>query len=200
MPTFFSSKFFSTKTISIEKKIVIYTVYNVLMESLKIFAPVAPFMTEAIYQNIKKAFDLGQESIHFYEWPKYDEKSIDKDLENEMRIISDVTQTILSLREKIQLGVRWPLQEAVIVTNDNKILKSLESLKDIIKNQANIKEIGAQQSLPGIKLSIKADYSKLGPDFGKKAPQIIAKLASESPETILSHLEKEGKFTITIGK
>ena len=73
-------------------------------------------------------------------------------------------------------------------------------LKDIIKNQANIKEIGAQQSLPGIKLSIKADYSKLGPDFGKKAPQIIAKLASESPETILSHLEKDGKFTITIGK
>ena len=188
------------KSIGDGKKIVIYAVYNVLMGSLKMFAPVAPFMTEAIYQNIKKVFDLGQESIHFYEWPKCNEKLIDKDLENEMEIISDATQTILSLREKIQLGIRWPLQEAIIVTKDDKTVKSIEALKNTIKNQANIKEINVQQSLPGIRLSIKADYSRLGPDFGKKAPQIITKLTHESPETILAHIEKEGKFPLKIGK
>ena len=112
----------------------------------------------------------------------------------------EAIQTILALREKIQLGVRWPLQEAVIVTKNEKTVKAVESLKGIIKKQTNIKELDVQQSLPGIKLSIKADYSQLGPDFGKKAPQIIAKLTSESPETILSHLEKEGKYTIKLDK
>jgi isoleucyl-tRNA synthetase len=164
------------------------------------FAPITPLITEGIYQNLKKQFSLEEESIHHYEWPKYNEKLIDKDLENDMDLTSDVIQAILSLREKIQLGIRWPLQQAVIITQDEKTIKSIETLKNIIKAQANIKEIDIQQSLPGIKLSIKADYSKLGPDFGKKAPQIIAKLTSETPETILAHIEKEGKFAIKIGK
>ena len=162
------------------------------MGLLKMFAPTAPFITEKIYQNLKKEFSLEEDSIHFYEWPKYNEKLINKDLENQMDSISEVLQTIFALREKIQLGIRWPLQEAVIVTKDEKTIKAIEILKNIIKKHANIKEIDVQQSLPGIKLSIKADYSQLGPDFGNKAPKIIARLSSESPETILAHLEKEG--------
>jgi len=175
-----------------DKKVVLYTVYIVLMESLKMFAPIAPLITEKIYQNLKKEFS--------FEWPKYDEKLINKELENEMDDIGDILQTIFSLREKIQLGVRWPLQEVVIVTKDKKTIKATQKLKEIIKNQANIKELEIQQSIPEIKLKIKADYSKLGPDFGKKAPQIIAKLTSESPETILTHIEKEGKYVVKLGK
>ena len=54
--------------------------------------------------------------------------------------------------------------------------------------------------MPGINLTVKADYSKLGPDFGKKTPEIIAKLTSESPEAILTHMEKEGKYELKINK
>ena len=181
-------------------KVVLYTVYKVFMESLKMLAPIAPFITEKIYQDLKEQFELKEESIHFYLWPKYDEKYISKELELEMDSIGNVIQTILALREKIQLGVRWPLQEAVIATKDEKTIKAVERLKGIIKKQANIKELDVQQSLPGIKLDIKADYSQLGPDFGKKAPQIITKLMAESPEAILSHLEKDGKYTIKLDK
>ncbi|MEK6876973.1 MAG: DUF5915 domain-containing protein, partial [Nanoarchaeota archaeon] len=182
-----------------DKKVVLYAVYNVLIETLKMLAPIVPFITEKIYQSLKKEFNLEKESIHHYEWPKCDEKFIDKDLENEMDDISDVLQTILSLREKINLGIRWPLQEAVVVTKDENTIKAVEKLKNLIKTQANIKEIDVQQSLPGIKLTVKADYSKLGPDFGKKTPEIIAKLTSESPETILAHIEKDGKYAINLG-
>ena len=143
---------------------------------------------------------MEEESIHHFEWPKYDEKAINKELENEMDTISNVTQVILYLREKVQRGVRWPLQEAIVVTKDEKTVKAVEKLKNIIKKQTNIRELDIQQSLSGIKQNIKADYSQIGPDFGKKAPQIIAKLTSESPETILTHIEKEGKFTINLGK
>lgn len=181
-----------------ERTVVLYTVYNTFIDTLKMFAPVAPFITEKIYQNLKKEFSLKEESIHLYSWPACNEKSINKELENQMDTVSDVLQAILALREKLQLGVRWPLQEAVVVTNDKKTVKAVRLLEEIIKKQSNIKELDVQQSLPGIKLNIKADYSKLGPDFGKKAPQIIAKLASESPETVLNHIEKDGKFTIKV--
>ena len=188
------------KSIGDNKKVVLYTVYKVLMGCLKLFAPAAPFITEKIYLNLKKEFNLDKESIHHFEWPKYDEKTIKRELENNMDTISDVVQIILSLREKIQMGVRWPLQEVIIVTKDEKTKAAVEKLKDIIKKHTNIKELNVQQSLPGIKQVIKADYSKLGPDFGKKTPEIIAKIGSESTETILNHIEKEGRYTLKLGK
>ena len=188
------------KTMGKDKNIVLYTTYNVFMEVLKLFSPASPFITEKMYQNLKNEFSLKEESIHLLSWPKHDEKAINKELENEMDVISDVTQSILSLREKIQLGQRWPLQEAIVVTKDEKTIKAVEKLKSIIKKQTNIKELDVQQSLPDIKVTIKADYGQLGPDFGKKAPQIITKLMAESPETILNHIAKEGKFPLKIGK
>ncbi|MCH8329537.1 MAG: isoleucine--tRNA ligase, partial [Nanoarchaeota archaeon] len=105
------------------RKVVLYTVYDVFMETLKMFAPVAPFITEKIYQNLKKEFSLEEESIHLYEWPKYNEKLINKELENQMDTVNNILQAILALREKLQLGVRWPLQEVIVVTKDNKTIK-----------------------------------------------------------------------------
>ena len=181
-----------------EKKIVLYTAYHTLLEILKIFAPIAPFIAEKIYQNMRKEFDLKPESIHLFNWPEYDEKWISNELELEMGYISSVIQTALSIREKVQLGVRWPLKEIIVVTKDEKVVKSVERLKDIIKKQVNVKEISVQEELSGVKLSVKPDFSELGPDFGDKAPKIIAQLATDSAETILSHIEKEGKYTIKI--
>ncbi len=181
-----------------EKETVLYTVYNVLFEALKLFAPIAPFITEHIYQNLRKEFKLKEESIHFYKWPKYDEGGIDNDLEINMGIVEHILQSILAAREKIQLGVRWPLKEAIIVTKNEKAVKAIEKFEDIIKVQANIKEIKVQETMPGIKESVKADYKQISPDFKDLTPKIIARLSTDSPETILKHLEKEGKYEINV--
>ncbi|MBS3102802.1 isoleucine--tRNA ligase [Candidatus Woesearchaeota archaeon] len=182
-----------------ERKAVLYTSYHALMEILRLFAPTAPFITEMVYQNLRKEFSLQEESIHLHNWPNCNEKLINKELEMEMEHISNAIQAALALREKIQLGVRWPLREIIIATKDKKIVKAVENLKLIIKKQANAKEIDVQEELPGIKLIAKPDYSQIGPDFGDKAPRIIAQLAIESPETILSHIEKDGKYELKAG-
>ena len=181
-----------------EKKIVLYTVYHTLMEILKLFSPIAPFITEKIYQNLKKEFNMEKESIHLHEWPSYNEKFIDNELELEMGHVSNAIQAALSIRERIQLGVRWPLKELVVATKDRKIIEAVEKLKEIIRKQVNVKEIDVQEELPGIKLSVKPDFSQLGPDFGDEAPKIIAHLSMDSPETILGHIEKEGKYAIKV--
>ena len=181
-----------------EKKIVFYTVYNVLLESLKLFAPIAPFITEKMYQNLKQEFRLKEESIHFFGWPKHDEKLIDKELEKSMQAVSEIIQSALALREKVQLGVRWPIKEIVIAIKDKSITNDVQKLKEIIKKQANVKEVKIVESMPGIKLRLKADYSRLGPDFGDKAPKIIAQLTIDSPETVLRHLNENGKYPMKI--
>ena len=181
-----------------EKKVVLHTVYTVLMETLKMFATIAPFTTEAIYQNFKTEFGLKEESIHLFDWPKANEEDIKGSLELNMSVVSNVVQSALSAREKISLGQRWPLKEIIFVTKHEKTIEAIEKLADIIKKQTNIKEIRIQPSLPDLKTKIRADFKQLGPDFGENAPKIIAKLTLESPETILQPIEKQGKYEIKI--
>jgi len=177
-----------------EKELVLYTVYKTLMESLKLFAPIIPFTTEAIYQNLKQAFNLKQESIHLFDWPKADKKLINKDLEEQVKVAGDIIQSILSAREKAQLGLRWPLKQAIIVTDKENITKAVNKLKDIIKTQTNTKKIDIDKSFSKVKETVKADYAKLGPIFGNKSPKIIAHIATHSTETLMKHIEKDGKY------
>lgn len=182
-----------------DKKIVLNTVYHVLLDCLKLFAPVAPFITESMYQNLRREFKLKEESIHLHDWPGFDEGLISEELEASMAILSEIVQSALALREKIQLGVRWPLKELAIATKDEKVMKAVTNLSDVLKKQVNVKEVKILESLPNLKVKIKADYSKLGPQFGDKAPKIIAQLAIDSPETVLRQMQEKGKYSCRIG-
>ncbi|HII65929.1 TPA: isoleucine--tRNA ligase [Candidatus Woesearchaeota archaeon] len=181
-----------------EKKLVCGVACTVLMESLRLFAPVAPFITEKLYQNLKHAFNLEEESIHLCHWPAHNESRINKDLEEQMEAAAQLVQAALGAREKMQRGVRWPLREMIVVTQDGKTVEAVEALRDSIQKQVNVKSISIQQSLPGIRQSVRPDFNNLGPDFGKDAAKVIAHLATSSPETILSHIEREGKYALKV--
>ena len=181
-----------------EKKAVLYAVFSVLMDSLKLFAPTAPFITEMIYQNLRHEFRLPRESVHLLDWPDYDESMLDEELEGHMKIISEIVQGALAVREKIQLGIRWPLSEMAVAVKDGNISKAVVKLHDIIKKQVNVKNIRVVESMPNVKVKIKADYSKIGPDFGDHSPKIIAQLTIDSPETVLKHIQEKGKYSCKI--
>ena len=183
-----------------EKEVVLHTLYTCTLELIKLFSTICPFISEEIYQNLRYEFNLKQQSIHLFDWPKYKEKEIDKQLEKNMDVINNVIQTGLAVREKIQLGVRWPLKEAIVITKDKEIAKGVEILGDIIKNQLNVKEIKVEHEMPLVKQKLKANYQKLAPVFKDKTPIIVSTLLTESGECILNHFEKEGKFLMKAGK
>ena len=181
-----------------EKELVIAVVYYVLFETLKLAAPIIPIITEKIYFNLKEVFNLKDESIHLHKWPSFIESDIDNDLEKGIKVMQNVIQSILAGREKLQLGVRWPLSDVTVVCKDEKIVEAVEKLRDMIKIQTNVKDIMIQETFPGIKEVVKADFAKLGPDFGPLSPKIIAKIATESTESILKHINDDGKFVVDI--
>ena len=84
-----------------EKQVVINCIYHVLLDTLKMFSPVCPFVTEAIYQNLRKEFNLEPLSIHHYQWPKHNAKLINNTLESKFSVAKQVIQMILAEREKI---------------------------------------------------------------------------------------------------
>src|SRR3989344_2309505 len=111
-------------------------VFNYVFERLsKLLAPFAPYISDYLYQS------LENKSVHLTEWPLADKRMIKKDLEDNMNHAKNIIQGVLSERNRMQFGVRWPLLEVNVVTKNDVILNAVKNLQDIIKLQVNCKKI-----------------------------------------------------------
>jgi isoleucyl-tRNA synthetase len=180
-----------------DKEVVLYTLQYSLLETLKLLAPVAPFAAEQMYQNLKAAFKLPAESVHLCAWPVADTKKIDSLLEAQMQVAGRIIESALAAREKAKLSLRWPVR-AVHVVGTGTVKESVEELQDILKTQLNAKKVVAHASFGEIKETVRANPGPIGKAFGRKAPQVMAKLAEQNAERILSSIAKDKKFTLAV--
>lgn len=136
-----------------ERETVLYMIYESMINIIKLFAPICPYITEAIFLDMKNAFNLKEESIHTTEWPKVNENAIDKKLEQEFASALEIIEKALALRSAASIGLRWPLPSLTIKT-DKKLSKELQ---EIIARQVNVKKIQLNRGEAGKTLAIKLD-------------------------------------------
>jgi len=178
-----------------QPELVLSVIFHVFLEVIKIFSTISPFITEKIYQNLKESFGLEKESIHLYEWPSYNEKLIDNNLEEEFKIAFGIIQSALSIRDKINYGIRWPLKEMIIVTKDEKIVNSVNHLYRIISEQVNVKKVLLKEEM-ALEKKARLNYKALSRDFKDKLASIIAEVSQIAPEMLLKRLETEGFYEV----
>ncbi|MEM2139086.1 MAG: isoleucine--tRNA ligase [Candidatus Woesearchaeota archaeon] len=182
-----------------EKELVLYVVYNVMKEILKLMAPITPMITEMMYQNFKKEFGnvkhLQWESIHLYDWPKPDLKLIKPELEKDINLVKDIVQGILSAREKAQIGIRWPLQKVIIETNDKETMKAIKDLEILIKRLTNVKVVSIVSEFKEAIIILKPNYKEIGQEFGNLSKEIIKEIENNNKE-IARDIEKGYKLFI----
>ncbi len=181
-----------------EKQQVLDVCYDVFMKILKLSAPIVPFITEQIYQNFKEAFSLPEESIHLFVWPKQEEQYINKHLEQTMDVAQHTIQAILNAREKVKLGVRWPVLQVKVITTDKEIVKAIEEHKDMIQSMANVKEIIVEQSFSDASITLEPHNKAIGQQFKQLSPHIASYLQNADPKLFMFALEKEGVVRITV--
>jgi len=109
---------------------------EVLEKASLMIAPFAPYISEDIYQCFSNT------SVHLSSWPKTEERQIDKKLDRKMANVLKIIETGLASRDKLQIGLKWPLAKAVI--KDNK--KVGKEFEEIIKSQLNVKEVKFKES------------------------------------------------------
>ncbi len=122
-------------------------IFKVLFSCLKMFSITCPFICEKIYLELKKKYNLNEESIHMYKWPKHDEKLIDVKLEKKFDLAFQVIKEAFAQREKLGYGVRWPLLKLEVTTEDN-----LKDLEEIIRQQVNVKQVILMKGKFSVKL------------------------------------------------
>jgi isoleucyl-tRNA synthetase len=114
------------------------TLKFVLLNLSKILAPFLPFLSEFIYQKIQNFNFKYSKSLHLENWPKVDEKLIDKKLERKMEKVREIVSLALAERQKAKIKVRQPLNELQIT---NYWLKKEPELIELIKEEVNVKKI-----------------------------------------------------------
>ncbi|MFH1209555.1 MAG: isoleucine--tRNA ligase [archaeon] len=171
----------------LEDKKVQATLLNSFLDGLRLLAPFTPFITEQIYQNLKKPLKLKEESIHLEKWPKHDQKLINKKLEKDMESAKLIIQNILAEREKVKINVRWPLADVTITTE-----KNIKQILSIIQRQTNIKKIILKKGKDEIKLNtvLTKELEKEG--FTRELMRRIQDLRKKA------NLKKEDKIKLNI--
>ena len=155
---------------------------EVLEKIVKLLAPFAPYISDWIYQGFNKG-----KSIHFSNWPKENKKLIHENLEKEFEILMEIIEKGLSERDKNQIGLKWPLANAVVKTKE----KISKELQEIIKLQLNVKKLKFEKSE---KLKVNLDL-KLTPELEAEG---YARQISRQVQSFRKDLKFEKKDKINL--
>ncbi|MES2744254.1 MAG: class I tRNA ligase family protein, partial [Bdellovibrionota bacterium] len=195
------------KTMSADTSEAYQTLYYVLVEFSKLFAPLAPFTAERIYQGLTEG--LAQkgvaESVHLSDMPMPIEKLIDPALERRMELVRNVTELGRSLRAKHQIKTRQVLAGMMVIVRSETDREHLEKSQDILKSELNLKQVKfATDEASHVNLSVKPNLKLLGKRLGKdlngfkteletlnktpaKVAELINTLEAGTKATIMGH-------------
>ncbi len=157
------------------------TLYRVMVDLCKILAPVTPFITEEIYQNLVRSYDQNApESVHHCDYPQFDEALYTEGLAEDMDLVSDIVSCALSLREASQIRVRQPLSRLIVEPTDDRTRDVLCRFEAHILDELNIKKLEICDISKYERYEAKPNHKTLGPKFGKDIKVIAALLAEGS--------------------
>ena len=175
------------------------TLYTCLLTVSKLAAPISPFFTDSIFRNLNQVTSKENvTSIHHADYPTSNEAWIDLALEERMSMAKEFSSLVLSIRKKVNIRVRQPLQKLLIPISSEQMQQQLEKVEDLILAEVNVKEM---QYLPAdndfIKKKVKPNFVILGKKLGAKmkaAASVITALDQQS----IRKLEQEGQLAITL--
>jgi isoleucyl-tRNA synthetase len=153
--------------------------FNTLRECLlgvsKLLAPLTPFVTDEIYDNL----DGSEPSVHLCDFPEPGPR--DDELEVRMQVVRDAVELGRAARGHAKMKMRQPLREAVVVAADRE-RQAIEGLEQLLRDELNVKSVRYVSEADELgRFELKANYRTLGPRFGKQMPQAAAAIAALDP-------------------
>lgn len=177
--------------------------YQTLFECLetlsKLMAPVSPFFADWLFNNLNQVSKRSDKvSVHHVDFPAVVSTAIDAELEERMQLAQDISSLVLSLRKKVNIKVRQPLQKILIPVQDGHLKEQVEKVAHLIKSEVNVKGIDYLTETAGfIKKKIKPNFKSLGSKMGAKMKAVAAAIIAFTDAEI-AVLERDGQFNLLI--
>ena len=179
-----------------DKQAAYETLHLCLTTIAQVMSPVAPFFADWLYRNLNP--DSG--SVHLSILQESTEEWIDTSLENKMDLAQKISSMVLSIRKKENIRVRQPLEKIQIPAIDDQQKKNIESVKDLILAEVNVKRLEfADENSVNIIKNLKLNFKTLGKKCGQHMKDVQT-YAKANQEEIIKSIEKKGEFVIDFGE
>jgi isoleucyl-tRNA synthetase len=174
------------------------TLYECLETLSLLIAPISPFFADWLFQNLNRITGRNNaESVHLADFPRAKTDMIDKDLEERMQLAQDISSLILSIRKKVNIKVRQPLQRVLIPVTNPGMEAQIRQVDELIRNEVNVKEIEYLTDTEGfIKKKIKPNFKMLGARLGGRM-KAVAALITNLGQADIGRLEREGQIDLS---
>ena len=172
------------------------TLYTSLVTISKAAAPMIPFMTEDIYQNLVRSVDKdAPESIHLCDFPEVDEAVIDKKLEDDMEDLLEVVVMGRACRNASNIKNRQPIGQMYVKADFN----LSEFYIDIIADELNVKKVTFTDDVRDFSsYSFKPQLKTVGPKFGKQLGEIRTALSELDGNVAMDEVNATGKLKLAL--
>lgn len=172
------------------------TLHHVLRRLILVAAPFMPFISEAIYQNLRQPGE--PDSIHLCAWPGYEEGFRNLSLERDMASVRHAVSMGRALRVANDLKIRQPLAAVQIVTKVAEEKQVLSSMEEILREELNVKSVLFRDNEEDlVEYSVKANFRVLGKRLGKDMKEAAAKIEA-LPTSQISVLVAGGAVGIDV--
>ena len=173
------------------------TLYTCLVTFCKAAAPMIPFMTEEIYQNLVRSVDASQpESIHLCDFPKVEEEHVDKKLEADMDIVLKAVVMGRACRNTANIKNRQPVNTMFVKAE----YELTDFYKDIIADELNVKKVVFTNDVREFtSYTFKPQLRTVGPKYGKQLGAIKKYLEELDGNAAMDTLQKDGALKFMAG-
>ncbi len=180
--------------LSTDKVAAYQTLAECLLGVIKMMAPIAPFLSDALYRFLVTGQRLEDHpSIHVAPMIEPREEFVDTDLERRMKIAQQVVFLVRSMRSRSGMKGRQPLSRISIPVSDS-LRNLVAQSRDIILDEVNVKEIEfVEENSPLIEKTATPNFRQLGPRFGKTVNQVAARIRKMTQPEIAT-FEQDGRF------
>ncbi|MBO0782965.1 MAG: class I tRNA ligase family protein, partial [Ktedonobacteraceae bacterium] len=180
------------------------TLYESLTTLITLLAPIMPFTTEELYQNLVRRVNASAPlSVHLCDWPQVNEELIDEQLEQETHLVMRIVGLGRAAREKAQIRVRQPLNALHVRVPNPSEEGALTRLSNQVLEELNIKRLELMtQDSDMLAYTLKPKVKVLGPKYGPLVQKILALFKSFNAQEVqmaAQQLNETGSLIVAIG-
>lgn len=183
---------------TMDKTAAYQTLHECLLSMSQLMSPIAPFISEWLYQRLTKTMPAYEESVHLSFFPTVEETAILPALEYKMERARLISAIVLRIRNQIDLNVRQPLARIILPIKDELERDAILSVQHIILEEVNVKEIQFVEDDSGIvQKSAKPNYPLLGKKLGPNMKAVASQVQLFSTDQITEY-ERLGRITVRL--
>ncbi len=156
------------------------TLSTVLDEVVRLLAPIAPYLTERMYQTL----DGSATTVHALSYPEPDPALRDEDLEHDVVVLRDVEEAAANARQQAGRKLRWPVPRVVVETGDEDVADAVRALEALIADRVNAREVVVTDAFDELVERAQPVMAAIGPAFGGEAQEVMAAVQGASREAV----------------